>query len=210
MLRTVEYRIDFSANWTKINTEDIDAKTYNALWSLSEYWGKFEENTTYNLFFRLTDLAGNQNETQPYETLKFLIDTLPPGVKVTLDLSDFDQKGKDTYIVSAIIPDNNQIANVTLHYSYSSDGSEFSAFMQYGEGLNSRPYEWIFKPEDGSGYYRFTVRVWDAAGNYNTSPINEVNLTEMPFLSLILFILLFVILIIVSIIILKKVKVIKG
>jgi len=210
ILKTVEYRAGFSANWTMVNSEDINAKTYNATIILSEEWDKLVDDTTYNLFFRLTDFAGNQNTTLPQATLKFLIDTIPPGVEVKLDLSDFNDIGQENYKISATIPDNEQIANVTLHYSYSADGSDFGPFKQYGEDLTEGPYEWEFTTEKGSGYYKFYVKVWDAAGNYNISPEKEVKLTEVPYISFIVLILLFIVLIIVSFTILKKLKVIKG
>lgn len=209
-LKTVEYKIiNFQADWTKINDEDINSKTYTGTWSLTkEDWAYMEDNQTYYLYFRLNDSCGNQYKTPSNDdALAILVDTIPPGANVSLDLSDLQGGGwKDTFTITADVPYDDDIAGVTLEYSYSSDNTEWSEWKQYGDNLTEEPYTWEFKAGDGSGYYRFKTKIWDASGIFNESPVQEVNLTQFPTALVALMIILFVILLVVTIILIKKMR----
>ena len=113
---------------------------------------------------------------------------------------------KDTYTITANVPDDESIKGVTIEYSYSSDNAEWSEWTQYGDKLTEEPYTWEFKSEEGSGYYRFKTKIWDAADKSKESAVQEVNLTKFPTALVALMIILFVILLVITILLVKKIR----
>ncbi len=199
LLKDVEYRLSFRGEWIKINDEDINSNSYIGEWTLTESdWEYMENDKIYFIYFRITDAAGNIYQTSSdNDALAIIKDTIPPGTKVDLDLTDLQGGGwKDEYTIIAYIPYDEDIAYVTLEYRYSPNDDKWSNWKQYGKSLNRSVYEWEFTAEEGSGYYEFKVIVWDYAGNYVESIPGKVSLTLSQTNQLILIIALFVVLII--------------
>jgi outer membrane protein assembly factor BamB len=197
LLKDVEYRLNFRGDWIKINKEDINSNMYTGEWSLNESdWEYMENDKIYFIYFRITDMAGNQYQTtEDIDALALSKDTIPPGTNVDLDLSDLEGGGwKEKYTITAYIPYDEDIDYVTLEYRYSNDNDKWSNWKQYGGSLNRSVYEWEFNAEDGSGYYEFKVKLWDYAGNYVESIPEKVSLTLIGINQIILMIALFVIL----------------
>lgn len=201
LLKDVEYRLSFRGDWIKINDEDINNNTYLGEWTLKESdWDYMEDDIIYFIYFRITDSVGNQYQTiTDNEALAIIKDTIPPGTKVDLDLSDLEGGGwKDTYTITAYIPYDEDIGYVILEYRYSPDDDKWSNWDEYGERLNRSVYEWKFTAEEGSGYYEFRVKVYDYAGNYVVSLKDKVSLTMLQTNQIILIIALFIILIFIT------------
>ena len=196
LLKDVEYRLNFNSEWIKLNQNYINSKSFNGEWTLNESdWDYIENDVIYYIYFRITDMAGNQYQTpDDTEALALIKDTIPPGTKIDLDLSDLEGGGwKDSYTIAAYIPYDEDIDYVTLEYRYSPDNDKWSKWKTYGGSMNKSVYEWEFNAEDGSGYYEFKVKVWDYAGNYVESIPEKVSLTLTQANMIILFIALFVI-----------------
>ncbi|KYK21788.1 hypothetical protein AYK21_04525 [Thermoplasmatales archaeon SG8-52-2] len=201
LLRDVEYRLNFRGDWIKLNDEEINNRSYTGEWTLNKSdWNYMENDQFYYIYFRVTDMAGNQYLTpSDPEALAMIKDTIPPGSKIELDLSDLEGGGwKDTYTITAYFPSDEDIDYFTLEYRYSPDDDEWSDWKQYGESFNaSKSFgEWQFTAEDGSGYYEFKVKVWDYAGNYVESIPGKVSLTIIQSTQIILLVALFIFLLI--------------
>ncbi len=199
-LESIEYRLNTQGinEWTNIS-RNVNDKIYKEEWSLSEDdWDDLEEDIIYYLYFRVTDLCGNEYTTPTNDEAPMLIKDVSPPVadNVTFDLSDYDEGGwDDSFTITANIPDDTDFEYVSLLYSYSSDNKEWSGWKSYGEKLSDAPFEWDFKAEDGSGYYKFKTLIFDAAGNAVESPEETVSVTLFPTtLVLVLIILIFVVL----------------
>jgi len=202
LLKDVEYRLNFRSEWIKINKEDINSNVYTGEWSLNETdWDYIESDVIYFIYFRITDKAANQYITpNDVDALAFKKDTIPPGSKIDLDLSDLEGGGwKEKYTISAYILEYDEdIDYVTLEYRYSSDNDKWNDWKQYGDSLNgtSYDYEWKFTASEGSGYYEFKVKLWDYAGNYVESIPGKVSITLVSNIMIIILIAIFIFLLI--------------
>jgi len=209
LLKDVEYRISSLGEWIKINDEDINNKIYQGEWTLKESdWDYMEDEQPYYLFFRISDVTGNQYETLKNDDALLIIkDTIPPGIEIDLDLTDFEGGGwKDTFTISATIPDDDDIEYVILEFRYSPDNDKWSNWKQYGKKLISPNHEWEFWAEKGSGFYEFKVIVEDEVGNFAESLPEKVSITLFPTIQLIIMIVLFVFFIGITRYIIKKMK----
>jgi outer membrane protein assembly factor BamB len=206
-LKKVEYRLSNQANWVTIK-DNIGSADYTGIWEITdEEWAILEEGITYYVYFRVTDSVDNIYETPSFEeALYFSIDTIPPGTAVFIDVSDFEKGGKDKYTIIADVPLDDEIKYVSLEYSYSNDNDKWRTWKQFGEKLEEEPYEWEFKPQEGSGYYKFKVLIWDAHGNSNESPVKNVTYTLFPAGYLSLLIILFIVLFLISLIVLRRLR----
>ena len=83
---------------------------------------------------------------------------------------------------------------------------KWSDWEQYGDKLTDSPFEWSFKAEEGSGYYKFKTKVWDSAGNFVESDAESVSVTLFPTMLVVLIIVLVAILIITSSVVIVKTK----
>jgi outer membrane protein assembly factor BamB len=211
-LKSAEYRLNFHGTEEWINiSNDIDDKIYNGEWSLSkDDWDNMLEDVTYYMYFRLTDICGNQYiPPSDYEALKIIKDVTPPIANVTLDLFNFEEGGwDDAFTIIADIPIDIEFDYINLEYIYSADNSKWNEWETYGESINRNdtPYEWDFKAKEGSGYYKFKVELWDAAGNYVESLEKNVNVTLFPTSLVSLMIILIFIFLIVIAFVIKKMK----
>jgi len=211
-LKTVEYSLNFheTGNWIKINDADINKKSYTGEWSLTEDdWEFMEDEQTYYMFFKLTDSCGNIYETPSYEeSLNITKDTIPPGLDIIIDLSDFKEGSwKETYKITAEIPDDDDIAGILLQYRFSGYNNDWNVWKEYGDELTTDDeYRWEFKAKEGTGYYQFRVKIWDYAENAVYSEEKTANVTLFPTVILSVMILLVILLLLFTIFIIKKLK----
>ena len=209
-LKTVEYKLNFHEDWIKINSNDINNKLYTGQWSLAEIdWDFMEDDQTYYMFFKLTDTCGNVYETSSYEdAFNITKDTIPPGSDLILDLSDFKEGSwKETYEITAEIPNDDDISGISLEYRYSTDNSNWNSWSQYGDELTTEDaYIWEFDAKDGTGYYQFRVKISDFAENIVYSQETTANVTLFPTVILSVMIVLVILLLLFTVIILKRLK----
>jgi len=209
-LKSIEYRLSFHGiyEWTNITNEGISSKTYKEEWNItSSDWDDMKEGENYTLYFKLTDFCGNKYITPDTEALTIVKDLTVS--KPYLDLSDFEEWHWDnTFTISADIPDDSDVKNVTLFYRYAADSKQLSEieWKQYGESLTTSPFEWKYTATEGSGYYEFKTRITDFAGNVGESRVESIGVTLFPLIQIILVVSLAIILTLVTAYILSKMK----
>ena len=211
-LKSVEYRLSFDGynEWTKINDEDINGKSYTGEWNLTQDDRDYMlEDVDYYIYFRLTDSLGNQYKTSSDSEAMKIIKNLEVDVIETPydpDLSDFyEWHWGNVYNIAVDVNESN-VTEVQLWYRYSSDNRTWSNWTQYEDSLNASPFEWNFAAEKGNGHYEFKTKAWDTANQYHESAVKSVSVTLFPTLPVITMIIFTIILIIVSTIILTKIK----
>lgn len=209
-LKSVEYKLNLQGlnDWITIE-DDINLKNYTGKWALPlNDWNSMEEDIPCFIYFKLTDLCGNIYETQSDgNALMIIKDELYPILNVNLDLSDFEGGGmKDEYIISTTVPGYINTSYVVLEYSYSLDKNDWSNWKEFGKNISESPYDWKFKTDEGSGFYKFKVKIFDEEGRAYESPIKIVNVTEPATSHLIILMVLIIIFIFTSYIIFKKFK----
>lgn len=204
-LEKVEYSPNFETEWTEIEA-NIDEDTYDSEWTLlQEHWDNMIEGEEYYIYFRITDICGNQYETpSDNDALKLIKDLTT--FKSYLDLSDFQEWHWDNiFTITTNIPDDSGITNMELYYRYSPDKEKWSEWKQYGDNLTESPFKWEFTAKEGSGYYEFYTKVC-AAGMVGESKVESVGVTIFPTIPIIIMISLAIILILASAFISVKMK----
>jgi hypothetical protein len=208
LLKTVEYRLDSKGlnEWTKINADDIESKTYTGKWSLAENdWKDIKEGVDHYIYFRLTDSFGNQYNSSKDDALKIIKDLTV--ARTYLDLSDFKELHFDNkFAITAKIPAGGNVTKAELYYRYSSDKENWSDWEQYGNKITSAPFTWSFTASKGSGYYEFKTKLSTNTVVLGYSQVEPINVTLFPMTQIIIMILLAVILIIVTTLVLVKMK----
>jgi len=209
-LESVDYRLNIHGTdeWTPIGS-NLDDKSYTGEWSLSQDdWDTMLEDVAYDMYFRITDFCGNQYITSGDEALNLTKDVSPPiVVDITLDLSSFEEGGwDDEFTITADVPDDVEVQYISLRYSYSSDNSKWSEWKDYGDDLTDEPFEWDFKAEEGSGYYKFKTIITDSEGQLVESPVKTVEVTLFPTTLVLLLIILIIILFGLSVFVIRKMK----
>jgi len=195
-LKSVEYRLNLTNEWTKINDENIMEKSYEGNWNLTDEWEYMIENERYYMFFRLTDSLENQYITPNNNNNEAMrIEKNYSILKYDPDLSDFEDWHWDNVFTVSIDDTNEDITQIQLHYSYSVDNKTWNEWKQHGDNQTESPFIWNFTAESGSGYYRFKTVVWDANGNVATSKVKSISVTLIPTIPVIIMIPLAVILI---------------
>ena len=206
---TIEYRLDFHGlnDWIAIS-DGVADNTYDKEWSLSQDdWDLLIEDKVYYVYFRVKDTAKNQYETpDEFEALKIVKDISPPIADVYFDIDDYEGSWDDSFTIIALISESVDFDYAVLEYSYSSDNKKWSDWEEYGDEINKSPFRWKFKATEGSGNYRFRIKLYDAAGNYLESPVEIVNIVEFPTVSLSVMVVLIIILFLLSIMVLVKMK----
>ncbi len=211
-LKKVEYRLDFYEpnKWIQINDEDLDEKSYIPTWNLSEEdWDYLVEDVKYNLYFRITDSLDNIYETtitkDPVKVIKNLeVDIIHSPYDP--DISDLETLNWNNIYKIFVDINENEVSEIKLLYRYSQDDKNWTNWMQYGELLNTSPFEWEFKVDNGSGFYEFKTSGLDPAGSYLESEIQSIELILFPFYQIIALILSVIFLLIVTTLIIKKLK----
>lgn len=201
-LKSVEYRLNFHGinEWTKINDDDINSKSYTGNWNLTQTdWEYLVENENYYIYFKLTDSLENQYITPSTdEAMKIIKDfNMSEITPYDPDLSDFEGWHWDNvFTITVNVTDDTDITNLQMCYSYSADNEKWSEWKQHGENLTTLPFEWNFTAREGSGYYKFKTIVWTTSGNMVESQVKFVDVTLFPMIPIIIMIPLALILII--------------
>ncbi|MCX6667548.1 MAG: PQQ-binding-like beta-propeller repeat protein [Euryarchaeota archaeon] len=208
LLKTVEYRLDSKGlnEWTKINANDIESKTYTGKWSLPENdWAGIKEGVIHYIYFRLTDSFGNQYNSSDDDALKIIKDLTV--ARTYLDLSDFKELHFDNkFAITAKISTGGNVTKAELYYRYSSDKENWSDWEQYGNKITSAPFTWSFTASEGSGYYEFKTKLSTNTVVLGYSQVEPINVTLFPMTQIIVMILLAFILFIVTTVVLVKMK----
>jgi hypothetical protein len=120
------------------------------------------------------------------------------------DISDLESLNWNNIYKIFVDLNNSDISEIELYYRYSNDNQNWSNWIQYGDTLNSSPYEWDFSIDNGTGFYEFKINAWNSFGQFFESEIQSIEILYFPVYTIILMILSLIILLIVTIIILKK------
>jgi len=208
-LNKVEYRLNFEGlnEWTRINEQDLSTDSYTPTWNLTAaQWNEMQEDETYYLYFRVTDLLGNSYQTPSQNAALHLIKDLENATPYDPDLSEFDQWHWNNEYTIRVNVNETTINSVQLWYQYSSDNETWSNWSQYEDNLTAAPFEWIFNVPNGTGYYSFKTEVLTSQGAEITSEEQTVYVTIFPLLELILLTILVIILFVVTILLFQKRK----
>jgi len=188
-LENLYYSVDDN-NYIKVlfnSTVDIKGKKDITIeWTLpDDKWADFKEGEEHYIYFKLEDTAGNYIETTKSNTPKVIKDENISQLYV--DLTDFSAfKLGDTYTVKANIPIDIDVDKAKLFYQYSDDNSNWNIVKQVGDDMTSPPYEWSFTALNGSGYYKFYLKIIDTARSEYTSDSEIINLKLIPTITLVL------------------------
>lgn len=208
-LKQVSYRMNFEGinEWTPLNTDDLNMATFTPTWNLtSEQWNTMIEDEIYYIYFKVIDLLGNTYETPSSTQALKLLKNIQEISQYDPDLSDFDSyKWTNEYTIRLTF-NMSEVTSAQLWYSYSSNETAGTSFSQYGENLSSGDSSWTFKPDEGTGYYSFYVKVIDTQGQEHLSNVKTVYISVFPVIELIIFAALLIVLFIISIAIFKKYK----
>jgi len=211
-LKSVEYRLSFDGynEWTKINDDDINTKSYTGKWNLTQDdWDYMLEDIDYYIYFKLIDSLGNKYETSSEnEAMKIIKDQVPNVLDTPYDpdISDFYEWHWDNVFLISVNINESEVSTIELHYRYSSDNKTWNNWTQYGDSLNASPFEWNFIANNGSGYYEFKTLVWDATNQFHESAVKSVSVTLFPTFLVIIMIIFIIIIMAVSSFFLRKMK----
>jgi outer membrane protein assembly factor BamB len=205
MLESLSFKPDFETQWEKIKT-GINQKTYTCKWEFpEEFWDQISEGQGHYIYFKIEDYCGNIKETTAQNTLYLVKDETVAEFHV--DLTSFKEwHWDDQFTVTANVPDDIDVENITLYYCYSEDNNNWDEWKQYGEKLTSSPYTWAFTASDGSGYYKFKTEITDTQGAVYMSPVETINVTLFPTMLFIILIILMFFSILISLLVISKMK----
>ena len=208
-LENIYYKIDNEEDYIKIisnETEKIKGKKdITITWTLPDNkWADFKENEQHYIYFKLEDTAGNYIETTKSNTPKVIKDE--NITQLYVDLTDFSKlKLGDTYSIKANIPTDIDVDKAKLFYQYSDDNNTWNIVKQIGDDITLPPYEWSFTATNGSGYYKFYIKIFDTDGAEYTSDSKTINITPIPIITIILVIIAITFLLL-TIFIIRKIK----
>jgi len=205
LLESISFKPGFETEWTEIKT-GIQQETYTHKWKFpEEYWEQISEGQGHYIYFKIIDYCGNIKETTTQNTLYLVKDE--NVAEFYVDLTSFKEwHWDDQFTVTANIPDDIDVENVTLYYCYSEDNNNWNEWQQYGEKLTSAPYTWAFTASGGSGYYKFKTEITDTQGAVYTSPVETINVTLFPTILFIILIILAFFSILISLLAISKMR----
>jgi hypothetical protein len=211
-LKKVEYRLDFyeQDKWIRINDEDLNDKSYKPSWNLiKQDWDYLVEDVKYNLYFRITDSLDNIYETtltkDPVKIIKNLIKDIIQS-PYDPDISDLESLNWNNIYTIFVDINETKVSEIKLMYRYSENNENWTDWIQYGELLNSSPFEWEFKVDNGSGFYEFKTSVLDPSGDYLESEIQFIELILFPIYQIIALVISIIFLLLVTTLIIKRLK----
>jgi outer membrane protein assembly factor BamB len=210
-LESIEYRLNFhnQEEWILIN-DNINTDSLTPSWNLTiEDWNYMIEDVEYYIYFRIIDTLGNIYETPSKSEAIKIIKNLQKDITKTPydpDITDLETLNWNNIYKIFLNLNDTQISEATLNYRYSSNNQNWSNWTQYGETLESQPYEWEFKVDNGSGFYEFKTYVRDSFGQLHESEIQSIKVIIFPAYLIILMVISLMILLIVTVIIAKKIN----
>jgi len=206
-LDSLYYKPDSETSWEIVDDyEDINEKTYSITWSFPDsYWVEMNESEEHIIYFKVTDICGNEYETTDGNSPVIKKDT---NASRYIDISDFSEWHWDnTYTIGVKNVSDIDIKMVKLFYKYSKDKQNWSEeWVPYGINRSVSPYQWKFIPAENDGYYKFYLQIEDTSGRIYTSSIEQVKITVFPLLETVLFLIALVLFLITAIVIIKKFK----
>lgn len=181
-LDSISYKPDSETSWTVIDS-NIDDTTYESTWTVpQDYWDTIDpgEEQGHYIFFKVTDLAGNELVTTEENTPKVIKNETITDFYV--DLSDFaEMQWDDKFTITATAADNIDVKSIKLYYRFASESNDLTGieWKEYGE-KTSEPYKWEFVASDGNGYYEFRTLTTDTSGNPYQSEPESVKVSLIP------------------------------
>jgi parallel beta-helix repeat protein len=157
--------IDIQVDTVKVNISGPEGFTLETTMNEGSYY--YYEDTytilgTYYYYIWANDTSGNiaVSDTYSFVITEFYkpmsaVDSLPPWKKVV------------PFTVTATAYDNTGVANVTLYYRYSSNGTTWIEWTSY-ETDEEEPWSWSFTGIDG--YYQFYSIAVNTQGNVEDPP----------------------------------------
>jgi parallel beta-helix repeat protein len=157
--------IDIQVDTVKVNISGPEGFTLEATMNEGNYY--YYEDTytilgTYYYYIWANDTSGNiaVSDTYSFVIIEFdkpisAVDPLPAWKKTV------------PFTVTATAYDNTGVANVTLRYRYSSNGTGWTNWTSYGIDEDA-PWSWSFTGSDG--YYQFYSIAVDTQGNVEDPP----------------------------------------
>jgi parallel beta-helix repeat protein len=156
-------------NWglvkmVKINITGPFGFTLEATMNEGSYWYEniYSSIGIYYYFIRANDTTGNIATSDIYS---FVITDLDLPISAVNPLPAWTKTVP--YTISATAYDNTGVANVTLYYRYSSNGTIWTGWTAYGTDENW-PWSWAFT--GSNGYYEFYSIATDNFGNVELAP----------------------------------------
>ena len=122
------------------------------------------------------------------------------------DISDLNSLNWNNIYQIIVNISDNDISEIKLLYRYSQNNENWSSWIQYGESINSSPFDWEFSVDNGSGFYEFKTQVLDSSGKYHDSKIQSANVILFPTYLIIAMVISIIFLLIVTVIIIKRFK----
>ncbi len=199
-LDSLYYKMDFKnqTDWTLIK-EDINEDTDTVQWTVpDDIWVDLEKGKEYIVYFKITDLAGNEFETD--ESLAAVIIKNLNASHSYLDLSEFSEfQTDDKFEIKTKNLDKIDVNSIKLFYKYSNDDKTWDEnWTQFDETLTEGPFKWEFNSPNGNGYYKFYTLIEDISGKTYVSESGKVNVSQFPIIESIIFFVLLAIAIIIS------------
>jgi outer membrane protein assembly factor BamB len=208
-LDTIQYRPNFETIWTTLASH-VNASIYNTdtaghTWMLSQSdWDQMEEGEIYYLYLWVNDTLGNTLEIlDGAHAITIRKDTAAPVVSINVPSVEDEWSASENFTVSGSgnDQDGSGINEALLYYRYSEDKSNWSSWIQYGDILNSSPFEWDFDAVEGDGYYEMKISVTDNAGNEVESEVFPLAVATFPATLVLVLVGLLVVLVLLSVII---------
>jgi parallel beta-helix repeat protein len=156
-------------NWDLVDTVKIYITgpagfTLNATMNEGYYYENIYRTVgVYYYFIRATDTSGNIAVSDTYSFIIKLEFDQPISSVNPLPLWNKTVP----FTITATAYDNTEVANVTLYYRYSCNGTTWTAWTAYSIDEDA-PWSWSFTGSDG--YYQFYSIAIDTSGNVEDSP----------------------------------------
>jgi Tfp pilus assembly protein PilW len=175
-------------------------------WTITEsQWNDMIEDEISYVFFKVIDALGNTFITSSTSNAMRVRKNIEEVTEFTLDVKDFDTWQWDNSYNIRVNTQNTSIANMTLWYRFSGEDKNTSSnWTRYDKSLNTTPFEWNFKPEDGEGYYQFYVEVNTAEGLTKTTAVQIIYITMFPIIELVVALVITIILFTISGLVIRK------
>ncbi len=205
-LDALYYRFDNQTQWTIIK-DNIDNSTYKTKWQVpQDYWIKMRDGENHTVFFKITDIIGNEYISNARNSPKIIKDV--NATSFYIDTSDFEQLHWDNkFVLKPECPEDTNITQIKLFYKYSKNREDLGKqnFTEY-KNTSEEPFEIMFIPEEGSGYYVFYMEIIDSSGAVHHAYSDTVNITLFPATLFIALIIILIILLILTMLILMKMR----
>ena len=189
--------------WVLIKN-NIGEKTLTEIINVSDYWDEMQNQESYYLYIRVTDINDNVYKTSETDAIEITKD-ISAG-KSQVDISDLKETSFDNkHEIEVNVEDPEEIEKVTLYYRYSEDNETWGEWQVYDVPDTEAPFKWDFETEK-DGYYQFKTIVEDSYGVVQESDIESAHLSLFPIMPVIILIIVAIVIIIIVIALLYRRK----